>query len=677
MIPSNLTHWSSPQQQYLLLALKRLQNHLANYGGLSELVVDSQPLEATLQTLKIDHGHALPLEQLTQVFNLSSFERDILLLCVGMELDQSFSQICATIHQDPQRAYPTFSLALAALPDPNWNAFTPAAPLRYHKLIKINLGFSLTQSPLQIDEHILHYLMGNLYLEPQLETLVEPLARPEELMPSHAQLVGQVVSVLSDSLTLSHPPLVQLHGLERNAQRHIAIAASHVLGLELYRIPASILPATLTEVEFLRQLWARESALSSRALMLDCDQSIAQDSNRLAMVAWLLERVPSLLFLTCRDRLYFPQRPLVNFEVAKPTYVEQKDLWHQVLEHQINQFQVQWEESWQTEQIQQLVANFSLDATKIRTICSEATARFVQNPVQNLGQTDWHHFAQHLWQACRAQTRPQIEELAQPIQTQSDWQNLVLPEEQTKVLREIVAHVRQQLQVYETWGFRGQGSRGLGITALFSGASGTGKTLAAEVLAQQLKLDLYRIELSAVVSKYIGDTEKNLQKIFDAAEDGSVILLFDEADALFGKRSEVKDSRDRYANVEVSYLLQRMERYPGLAILTTNLKSGIDTAFLRRIRFVVQFPFPDVAQRAEIWRRIFPAQTPLHQVDMAQLAQLNIAGGNIRNIALNAAFLAADAGEPSVQMKHLLQATQTEYAKLEKTLTETEIDGWV
>jgi SpoVK/Ycf46/Vps4 family AAA+-type ATPase len=200
--------------------------------------------------------------------------------------------------------------------------------------------------------------------------------------------------------------------------------------------------------------------------------------------------------------------------------------------------------------------------------------------------------------------------------------------------------------------------------------------MAAEVLANELRLDLYRIDLSQVVSKYIGETEKNLRRVFDAAEEGGAILLFDEADALFGKRSEIKDSHDRYANIEVSYLLQRMEAYRGLAILTTNMKGALDSAFLRRIRFIVEFPFPDAAQRGEIWRRIFPASTPTDGLDIPRLARLNITGGNIRNIALNAAFLAADAGDP-VRMTYLLRATRSEYAKLEKSLTEAEIGGWV
>jgi SpoVK/Ycf46/Vps4 family AAA+-type ATPase len=229
--------------------------------------------------------------------------------------------------------------------------------------------------------------------------------------------------------------------------------------------------------------------------------------------------------------------------------------------------------------------------------------------------------------------------------------------------------------VHERWGFAEKSRRGLGISALFVGPSGTGKTMAAEVLARELRLDLYRIDLSAVVSKYIGETEKNLRRVFDAAEQGGSILLFDEADALFGKRSEVRDSHDRYANIEVGYLLQRMEAYRGLAILTTNMKSALDPAFLRRIRFVVQFPRPDSAARREIWRRVFPARTPTHGLDVDALARLDVTGGAIRNIALRAAFLAAE-GDGPVGMGHLAAAARSECAKLERPAAETEIGDW-
>jgi SpoVK/Ycf46/Vps4 family AAA+-type ATPase len=261
------------------------------------------------------------------------------------------------------------------------------------------------------------------------------------------------------------------------------------------------------------------------------------------------------------------------------------------------------------------------------------------------------------------------------MESNATWDDLVLPASQKRVLGQIAAHVRQRAKVYDVWGFGGKGSRGLGISALFAGPSGTGKTMAAEVLANELSLDLYRIDLSQIISKYIGETEKNLQQVFEAAEEGAAVLLFDEADALFGKRSEVKDSHDRYANIEVSYLLQRMESYRGLAILTTNRKSALDQAFLRRLRFVVEFPFPEAVQRAEIWKRVFPQSTPTNELKIDRLMRLHVSGGNIFNIAMGAAFLAADAGEP-VNMSHLLHSARNEFAKMEKPLPDTEVAGW-
>jgi SpoVK/Ycf46/Vps4 family AAA+-type ATPase len=370
----------------------------------------------------------------------------------------------------------------------------------------------------------------------------------------------------------------------------------------------------------------------------------------------MLEQTAGAIIIIDRERRQSLARRIVTLDVGRPTPGEQREIWRQALGPA---------ESSLNGTIDRVVSQFSMNAGSIESVAARLAIGITASDSKRSPETS----ARLLWDACRDHARPRLDDLAQRIEPAAVWEDLVLPEEEREVLRQIAAHVRQRSRVYQEWGFEGKGKRGLGISALFAGASGTGKTMAAEVLAGELELDLYRIDLSSVVSKYIGETEKNLRRLFDAAESGGVVLLFDEADALFGKRSEVKDSHDRYANIEVSYLLQRMEAYRGLAILTTNLKSALDTAFLRRIRFVVQFPFPDIAQRAEIWRRIFPAATPTEGLDTARLARLNIAGGNIRNIALNGAFLAADAGEP-VMMKHLLAAAKSEYTKLERPLGE-------
>jgi hypothetical protein len=467
-------------------------------------------------------------------------------------------------------------------------------------------------------------------------------------------------------------PIVQLCGEDVGSKRAIAAAACTQLGLGLLVVAAETLPNELTQLNLVQRLCERESLLTHSALLLDCDrveETTASGEGVMGQlngaIARTIESITCPLIITSRDRRRQQLRPLVTFNVHPPTPDEQRMIWQGALGEKASSL---------NGQIDTLVSYFNLSPPAIRAVCTRAMGQLTTNPepgnqqnppIQNL-----------LWDACLIQARPRLDELAQYLEPSANWDDLVLPEKEREVLRTLAAHVRQRAKVYESWGFAGKSRRGLGISALFAGASGTGKTMAAEVLARELQLDLYRIDLSTVVSKYIGETEKNLRKVFDAAEAGGVILLFDEADALFGKRSEVKDSHDRYANMEVSYLLQRIESYRGLAILTTNLKSALDQAFLRRIRFIVQFPFPDAAQRAEIWQRIFPRQTPTGDLAFNKLAKLNVAGGNIRNIALNAAFLAADAGE-SVEMKHLLQAAQSEYIKLERPLTDAEVKGWV
>jgi SpoVK/Ycf46/Vps4 family AAA+-type ATPase len=276
-------------------------------------------------------------------------------------------------------------------------------------------------------------------------------------------------------------------------------------------------------------------------------------------------------------------------------------------------------------------------------------------------------------QSCRIAGRARLEALASRVRLCATFDDLVLPEAERAMLNEIVAQMRARPLVDLAWP---PGSRGLGLAVLFAGESGTGKTMAAEAIACELGLDLYRVDLAQTVSKYIGETAKNLRTLFDAAEESGAVLLFDEADALFGKRSEVRDAHDRYANIETGYLLQRLETYSGLAILTSNLRHSLDPAFQRRLRFVVSFPFPDQAARIGIWQRAFPEGIDTRALDPARLGQLMASGGAIRVVALNAAFAAVNEGIP-VSMRHVLAAAHLEAAKRERPLADAETRTWL
>ncbi|NJO59778.1 MAG: ATP-binding protein [Richelia sp. RM2_1_2] len=671
MNTSTNQNWFDANHEYLLAALAVVRGALQSYIASEPDKAEQKALQKALEKAAAAMPALSALERICKMFGLSTFERDVLLLCAGIEFSGDFVRLCSTANGDPLRAYPTLSLALAALENPHWNAITPNSALRRWRLIQIGDGQVLTLSPLRIDERILHYLTGTQYLDERLVGIVEPLYFADNLVPSQQAIAEKIAAVLSHSKT-NLLPIIQLCGIEAGNKRAIAFAVTQILGLNISVMAARVVPTVPNELDNLIRLWSREIILSGSAMLLDCDEIDMSDTARVNAISHLSDRINGILIVSSREGMRISQRAAIRFEVNKPTSNEQQTVWQETLA----------ELAPQNGQVKTLVNQFNLSAATIRAACAEATGYLSQNGDMGITQKADEEFSltpplpNILWDACRVQARPRLDELAQRIEPAAHWEDLILPQAQKQILIDVATHVRQRGKVYETWGFGGKSARGLGISALFAGASGTGKTLAAEVLANTLRLDLYRIDLSSVVSKYIGETEKNLRQVFDAAEQGGVILLFDEADALFGKRSEVKDARDRYANIEVSYLLQRMECYPGLAILTTNLKSSIDTAFMRRIRFVVQFPFPNAVQRAEIWRQIFPSDTPTQGLDAIQLAQLSVAGGNIRNIALNAAFLAADA-EEAVQMKHLLRAAQSEYAKLEKPLTEAEVGGWV
>ena len=597
------------------------------------------------------------LVALANRLGLGAFEEHVLLLCAAMELDPAIASLCAQAQGDANRPYPTFTLALALFQDGSWDALSPERPLRYWRLIEISQPgtLALSVSPLRADERIVSCIQGENYLDDRLTPLLSALDVPgaaENYAPSQRAAAENIASDLKRVAAEEQLPVVQLLGTDAASKRAVVAMAANLLDIQPYRLHTSMLPAQAAELDTFIRLWERESLLLSTALYLETAQ-LEEEAPQLAQHAAfqaLISRLQGLMFLDTRETWPGISRPTLLIDVAKPTPAEQQDAWAKELGQR------------QGSMPSQLAGQFNLDLAAIREVAAKCKGQ--QFP-------DDQKLHDALWSECLARTRPRFDRAAQRIDAKATWDDLVLPAQEIALLHTIADQVAQRATVYRKWGFEDKISRGLGISALFSGESGTGKTMAAEVLANELKLNLYRIDLSVVVSKYIGQTEANLRRVFDAAEDGGALLFFDEADALFGKRSEVKDSHDRYANIEINYLLQRMESYRGLAILATNMKSALDPAFLRRLRFVVAMPFPGIAERKAIWQRVFPAQTPTKGLDFDRLARLNLTGGNIHTIAVNAAFSAAHQGTP-VTMPLVLQAARVEFRKLERPINEAD-----
>ncbi|MBW4457834.1 MAG: ATP-binding protein [Nostoc indistinguendum CM1-VF10] len=671
-------NWLEANQSYLMREIKHIQEVIENHNQQAQGILDQEKIDTWKQSRKLqassptfevdgDYFHHLvtqpseewssALEQLCEILDLSLFERNILLLCAGRELERSWSSLLSEAQGNNQQDYPTFSLALEVLAQPDWSALMPDAPIRRWRLIEIEPGNSLTTSPLRIDQRILHHLMGVQHLDERLTDIGVPVPIADDLVSSHQQVVQQLADIWLQALNETEIlPILQLCGAEVRSKLAIASVTCTLLGLNLYAVSAQALPTETNQLNLVKCLCEREWMLSDRVLLLDCDELETTEASRESVIVRFIESINCPLIITSRNRRRQRQRPLITFDVHQPTSEEQQLIWQNALADMAPSFQGQ---------LEALVSHFSLSPTDIQTACLKVKSLVKKIEQQSDTQTEqdialkFPHL--YLWDICRNQARPHLDELAQRIEPSSIWNDLVLPEQQKQILHEIVAHVTQRSKVYNSWGFGSKNSRGMGLSALFYGASGTGKTTASKLLAKELRLDLYRIDLSLIISKYIGETEKNLRRVFDAAKSGGVILLFDEADALFSKCLEVKDSYDRYANLEVSYLLQQIESYRGLSILTTNL-NAINKAFLRRLSFVVQFPLPNVQQRAEIWQRVIPNQTPTQGLDFDKLAQLELTGGSICSIALNAAFIAANADE-SLSMKHILQASKNESMK--------------
>jgi hypothetical protein len=626
-------------------ALAPVYAALAHYAGLPTDSY-SAPSEKTGQDA---------LDRLTESFSLSAFERDLLLLCAGVEIDPRFAEALATLpsHLAPQ-GKPTFGLALSCLDDPHWSGISPHSSLRRWQLLEVASGDSLLSSALRIDPRILFYLLDVPASDEMLAPIIRALVRrrASQMQRSEAMELG-IRYWLGGLQERDLPKPLLLVAKSEQLRMAMAQELAEACGFGLASLRASEIPPNAVERDRLARRWAREAVLTASALYIESGAPERADDEALIAFCGRMH-VPVAIGIAAESTL--ENLPGLRISQSSLSFEQRRTLWSESLGPLVQQMNGTFD---------RLVEQFDLPPAEI------AFAGTLANLATGLGDS-----GEKTWQICRERSRRSLDQLARRIEPRAQWDDLILHDMQKQTLKQMITHVRERALVYRKWGFEERSTRGLAVTAMFSGVSGTGKTMAAEVIAGALNLDLFQIDLSTVVSKYIGETEKNLRRVFDAAEESSAVLLFDEADALFGKRSEVRDSHDRYANLEISYLLQRMEAYHGVAILTTNMKHAIDAAFVRRIRFIVQFQFPDSTSRAAIWRHIFPSGAPLGQLDYERLAQLNVPGGVIRNIALHAAFFAAQSGE-SIGMQHILEGARSEYGKLERSLTPAETRGWL
>jgi winged helix domain-containing protein/ATPase family protein associated with various cellular activities (AAA) len=665
--PAGMPRWAaatpSPSHAEVTAALERLS-----------AVIAARKEESARQ------GLTLRLDGLARSFALSPLEVDVLLIALAPEIDPRYEKLFAYLQDDVTRKRPSVDLVLNLL-CPDFEAklaarsrFGAAAPLVRHRLLHLFEDPSRPHSPLlawyvKAEERAVSFLFGSDEPDARLlpfARVVQPAAALEDLLLPAAARQGLLA--LGRSWRAGGPAAVlYLQGPYGAGRETAAEALCRELGLGVLVVDLERLLAVEDDLfETLVAMAHREALLRGAALCWRrFDLLLADDkaARRMRLVRSLEER-RGLSFLT-GETAWEPADALrgaayLRVELPRPGQRERLELWQRTLG-----------EPSAGLDLAAVAARFRLTPGQIRD--AAATARnLARGRVLEAAAAPMPNQAE-LQAACRLHSNPKLSALAQKITPKYGWSDIVLPADRLEVLREICNAVRYRARVYEDWGFGGKLSLGKGLNVLFAGPPGTGKTMGAEVVAGELGLDLYKIDLSTVVSKYIGETEKNLARLFAEGETSNALLFFDEADALFGKRSEVRDSHDRYANLEISYLLQRMDEYEGVVILATNLRKNMDDAFARRMHFTLEFPFPGESDRQRIWSGLWPAATPRsEEIDLDLLARrYEIAGGNIRNIVLAAAFLAAADGG-TVTMAHLLRATQREYQKMGKVTREGE-----
>jgi ATP-dependent 26S proteasome regulatory subunit len=646
--------WTKASQDYVAQEISRLQGYLQQRQADKTATLDHPPLGQMNQPL-------VALEQLAITFNLEPFERSLLLFCAAWSIIRQIKAQCEQVFQQPIPS-PTREIALFFF-DCEHSSFDSRSPLFKWHLIHEGSG-ELYNRPFSIDNWVLQYILGlnppTFQFTPSQLPEAFPYKDGDILASSQATLLYQLLKLWEES-SASATLITQLISDDTHASKLIAATAFYKSDYQPFQLSTDNLTFEPKLIEGWITHWHRLASLENYALVLDCGDPSTLNPTARQLITQLIKTTTTPLLITATERIPNTTN-LLTLELPPLSATDQKELWAHHLEEISEPLETQ---------IGALVVQFNLTAHQIQAVASQAlTQTRAQDPALSL-----ETLTTNLWKVCQTQSRSSLEGLVERIEPKTTWNELILPPEPNQILHQIIATIRQRAKVYEEWKMGGESRRGMGITSLFYGPSGTGKTTAAEIIAHDLNLDLYRVDLSQVSSKYIGETEKNLKKVFAAAESSGAVLLFDEADSIIGKRSEVKDARDRYANQEVGYLLQAMENYSGLAILTTNLPNSLDTAFMRRIRFSIRFEFPTAEERAQIWQRNFPETVPTLNLSYQRLAQLNVSGASIRNIAMGGAFIAAQDEQP-IQMRHILQAARAEMQKVGRAITDQEIRGW-
>jgi hypothetical protein len=656
---------------------------LATRRALAEIESDIREIRST--TLK--QSRSLPFSDIARLFHLTPLEEQCLIICLAPEMDNKYQKLYAYIHDDITLKKPTIGLVLDLL-CPTFRQkisvrawFAPQAPLLKYRLLQVFDGApdgyaAFPSRPLKIDGRIVDYLLGFDTLDDRLASvarLVLPrvklkrVALPEDLQAKASRFVrAHFAETTSDSARL----MFSLRGPVGAGKKTFAAAVSRDMGRALLVADLGRMLKAATPFEEIVWLLGREVALQSAILCLEgIDCLLSDDGQNSSRLQSLLEMIRTFSRLTffCGIRPWRPPGLLnsqifIDLEFPVPDLRARKRLWDN---------QIKGAPPFADSiDCGALADKFRFTPGKIEeaAVAARNLAKWNSPATEQIHSEDLHA-------ACRSLSNTGLSSLAARVKPAYTMQDIVLPPDQIKQLRELCSQASHRHIVYGEWGFDRKLSLGKGLAALFSGPPGTGKTMAAEVIANELKLDLYKIDLSQVVSKYIGETEKNLDQIFSEAQTSNAILFFDEADALFGKRSDVKDAHDRYANIETAYLLQKMEEYEGIAILATNLRSNMDPAFVRRIHYLVEFPLPPLEERRQIWEKVWPGAAPLHAgVDLALMTErFEIAGGTIRNIALAAAFLAADE-DRTIGMQHMLRAARREFQKMGKMVSASDFE---